>query len=101
MKYIIIVLLSILTSFGSVIDGAEFIDYGHDSKNGVLVFKVLATPLSWVSFYTCANPNDIGIIEKSTFLGGQYFLEYTEEVSFLPNEIGFLWMSSSRFPIYK
>lgn len=101
LKTLILSLLVTLTTNAAVIERAEFISYYHDAKNGTLVFSLIATPLSWVSFYACANAQDMGNFERSTLLGGWYILDYIETVSFLPNNIGFIWMNSTSAPIFK
>ena len=101
LKILILSLFILLTANAAVIDRAEFISYRHDTKNGLLVFYIVATPLSWVSFYTCVNAKDIGNFEKSTYLGGWLFIDAVEEVSFIPNNIGFIWVNSTSTPVYK
>lgn len=104
MKFIKLSILSIfltLTASAAVINRAEFINYRYNTTTGFIVFTLVATPLSWVSFYTCENAKDIGSFENSTYLGGWYILDITEEVWLSPNNIGFLWMNSSSAPVYK
>ena len=100
-KFILSLCLSCLSANAAVINRAEFVHCKYDSVNKVIRYNFVATPLSWVSFYTCSNVKDIGSIEASTFLTGWYIIDYIDEIQIHPNNIGFLWMNSTSTPVYK
>lgn len=93
MKKAALLLFLFLESKAAVIERPQFISGYYDSVNGLLVHRIRGPTFRVLNFYRCDKAEDIGKVERSTFLGAWFLIEPEEEVSFMPaNNIGFHWI---------
>lgn len=93
MKKAALLLFLFLETKASIIERPQFISGYYDSANGLLVHRIRGPTFKVLNFYRCDRAQDIGNVEKSTFLGAWFLIDSEEEVSFLPaNSIGFHWI---------
>lgn len=93
MKKAALLLFLFLEAKAFVPEQARFVSGYYDSVNGLLVHRIRGPTFRVFRFYRCDKAEDIGKVEKSTFLGAWFLTEPEEEVSFLPSgNIGFHWI---------